>query len=642
MNWWHYLLLVNLYLVLFYGFYTVLLSKETFFQLNRVYLISAAILSFIIPMIQADWVQNLFITEQVRYSIYGSAVMIYTNQPIQNTALTIGEVLSYLYLAGIVFLSVRFILQLIRLNKIINQPEPSTAYSFFKKVSLGKNMAKEDAIVAHEQVHARQWHSVDVLIVEAVMIINWFNPVVYFYRYAVKHIHEFIADQQALKIGADKAEYALLLLSQTFNAPSHQLVNPFYNHSLLKQRIMMIQKNRSQRIVLIKYVLSAPLFGLMLILSSATVNNSKAINTINSNANNLFVKPAVAALTGVDNNGQIPADELYAETASTDTTKNIQNKVYENVDVQPKFPGGQNAFYHFLSKTVHYPAGAREDNIQGKVFVQFIVERDGAVTDVKAVRGPGHGLNEEAARAMGLSPKWTPGIQKGRKVRVQYTVPVNFTLSPADNKPTTKVTNILLRAPAARNNNSTQNDNSNKIYSSVETEPDFPGGIEGFYHFLTQTVRYPADARKDNIQGKVFVSFIVEKDGAVTDIRALRGPGHGLNEEAVRALSLSPKWAPGIQNGRRVRVQYTVPVNFTLDGNASPKNQLSLNGPNHPLVIVDGVETSNVNAISPDDIQSIDILKDAPAKEKYGDKGKNGVILITTKKKAQEEKKGKN
>jgi beta-lactamase regulating signal transducer with metallopeptidase domain len=85
------------------------------------------------------------------------------------------------------------------------------------------------------------------------MIINWFNPVVYLYRFAIKHIHEYIADRQAIKAGNDKAEYALLLLSQTFNAPAHQLVNPFYNHSLLKQRIMMLQKNKSQRIKLLKY-----------------------------------------------------------------------------------------------------------------------------------------------------------------------------------------------------------------------------------------------------------------------------------------------------------------------------------------------------------------------------------------------------
>ena len=142
-------------------------------------------------------------------------------------------------------------------------------YSFFKKIKIGENIADYKVIAAHENVHAGQWHSADVLLVETVMVINWFNPVVYLYRLAIKHIHEFIADRQAIKSGTNKEDYALLLLSQTFNAPAHQLVNPFYNHSLLRQRIIMMQKNNSNRMALIKYGLSVPLFVLMLILSSA-------------------------------------------------------------------------------------------------------------------------------------------------------------------------------------------------------------------------------------------------------------------------------------------------------------------------------------------------------------------------------------
>ncbi len=276
MTWWQYLMLVNIYLVLFYGFYVMLLSRETFFQLNRVYLVMAVLLSFFIPLIQSSWVKSLFITQKVNYTIYTSPVMFYHFNAIQDTQVTIGEILVIIYLTGIVYFIGRFIWQLVVLNKIINQPQASVAYSFFKKIKIGDNIADNKVITAHENVHAGQWHSADVLLIEAVMIINWFNPVVYLYRFAIKHIHEFIADRQAIKSGTEKADYALLLLSQTFNAPAHQLVNPFYNHSLLKQRIMMLQKRNSHRIALIKYGLSVPLFVLMLILSSATVNNSKS------------------------------------------------------------------------------------------------------------------------------------------------------------------------------------------------------------------------------------------------------------------------------------------------------------------------------------------------------------------------------
>ncbi|MDB5010109.1 MAG: TonB family protein [Mucilaginibacter sp.] len=619
MNWWHYLLLVNLYLVLFYGFYTLLLRRETFFQLNRIYLVSAALLSFLIPVIQSNWVNGLFITEQVHYTIYSSPVMIYAAAPIEKTPLTIGQVFIFLYLGGIAFLTIKFILQLIKVKKIINEPEPSAAYSFFKKISLGENVVKQDAIIAHEQVHARQWHTVDVLIIEIVMIINWFNPVVYLYRFAIKHIHEFIADQQALKVGADKAEYALLLLSQTFNAPSHQLVNPFYNQSLLKQRIMMIQKNRSQRIVLFKYMLSAPLFGLMLILSSATVNNSKAIRTISTHANNMFVKPVVATIEGVADNGQIP-DELTSTPFNTSVKQANgnsavwqQDKVYEAVDKEPQFPGGLKAFYKFLAKTVRYPADARVNNIQGRVYVQFIVEKDGSLSSVKVVRGPGHGLNEEAARAVKSSPKWIPGTQHGKAVRVQYTVPINFTL--AANKPTASA----IVHP------------DNNVYESVETEPAFPGGIQEFYNFLSKTIKYPAEMREKKVQGKVYVQFVVEEDGSLSDIKAIRGPGSGSEEEAVKAISLSPKWNPGIQNGKTVRVQYTVPVNFALADNVI---SVTIKNPVVPIYVVDGVEAdiNTMKKIKADDIKSINVIKDKSAKALYGDRGVNGVVSITTKK----------
>lgn len=574
MNWWHYLLLVNIYLVLFYGFYALLLRKETFFQLNRVYLVAAALLSFLIPLIQSESVQHLAITEQVRYSLYGGeAVNIYTYKPIESSPVTIGQVLSVLYLAGITFLTIRFILQLIRVNKIINAPAPSSvAYSFFNKISMGESVVKQDVVMAHEQVHARQWHSVDVLLIEAVMIINWFNPVVYLYRFAVKHIHEFIADQQALKVGADKAEYALLLLSQTFSAPSHQLVNPFYNHSLLKQRIIMIQKNKSHRVVLFKYILSAPLFGLMLILSSATINNSKAINTIHNEADNVLGSPVTSIASTND----------YQQQENP-------NKVYEAVDHEPEFIGGSDGFGKYLTKTIKYPAGARKDNIEGKVYISFIVERDGSLTDAKVLRGPGHGLNEEALRAIKLSPKWKPGIQAGKNVRVSYTIPVNFTLHsknvlvdespvPKEDPPVAprkrvRIHDVVLAPPAARTTKTQIHDDPNMVYEAVDQEPSFPGGQNAFSSFLAHTVKYPAIDRDNKITGKVYVSFVVEKDGTITDIRPVRGPSETLKEEAVRSIKTSPRWKPGIQNGRPVRVQYTIPVNFTLSNNNTPREE---------------------------------------------------------------------
>jgi TonB family protein len=661
MTWWHYLLLVNIYLVLFFGFYVLLLRRETFFQLNRIYLVGAALLSFFIPLIQAQWVKDLFITKQVQSTIYNTTApdMLVGFAPIKDNPITIGEMLVALYITGAVILALRLLWHLLLLRRIINKPT-SAAYSFFKKIKLTGDIPGRDIIIRHEEVHAQQWHSADVLIIETVMIVNWFNPVVYLYRFAIKHIHEFIADRQALKAGTSKADYALLLLSQTFNSPVHHLVNPFFNHSLLKQRIMMLQKSNSQRIKLAKYGLSVPLFVLMLILSSATLNNSKAVKVINKKAAEVFLQsatsvipdeePAViqhkAVLEIIKPDGiRVKTTEYILPKSTNNSVKTrdtIPNKteVFTAVEQSPSFPGGEKAFGQFLGKNIRYPKEAREKNVQGKVIATFIVEPDGELTDIKIVRGIGSGADEESVRVLKMSPKWVAGVQNGRKVRVQYTVPIQFALAPEVNKQVV-------------------DDNQKQIFSAVEQSPGFHGGDVEFQSYLVKNVRYPAKARENKTQGRVIVTFVVEADGSLTNARVVRGIGDGADEEALRVIKASPKWAPGIQNGRKVRVQYTVPIQFSLakaqktgavpatknsDSKVmgftyglsdSSQQTITINESirkSNPLYIVDGKEVAAINKIDPNSIESISVLKDEPAKRLYGAKGMNGVIVIILKK----------
>jgi len=551
MTWWHYLMLVNIYLLLFYGFYVLLLSRETFFQLNRIYLVSAALLSFFIPLIQSDWVKNLFITQQVKYNIYGSPVMRYRFKPISGTPITIGRILVIIYLTGIIFLLVKLIWQLMALKKVINHPQSSTAYSFFKKIKLGNDLSNHKVIAAHEQVHASQWHSADVLIIETVKIINWFNPVVYLYRFAIKHIHEFIADRQALKSGTGKADYALILLSQTFNTPTHQLVNPFFNKSLLKQRIIMLQKNKSHRVALIKYGFSAPLFILMLILSSATVNNSKAIHLINKKVQFVFMKPASeitqvnfykgddlskksVAVADTPVKSKLTISSVVITGTIADTTKK-DGAIFTSVEQVPEFPGGVKAFGTFLAKNIKYPAEARRNGVQGRVIISFIVEKDGSLSDVRLRRGIGSGADEEAVRVIKISPNWHPGIQNGHPVRVSYSVPISFTLGQEDTKP---------NKPAE---NKTGAVNENQEHQGIS--------------FATTNVI----ASKTDTGTKAYV--------------------------------------------------------FNLK-NPSPA----------PMYIVDGKEVNGLAAINPADIESINVLKDKSATALYGPKAANGVVVVKMKK----------
>jgi len=428
MIWWQYLLLVNIYLLLFYGFYLLLLSRETFFQLNRLYLVAASSMSFFIPLIQSEWVKNLFITQRVTLTIYNAnPVMLYHVKATEGTYITIGEILVVVYLIGILFLTGRFIFQLIILNKIIDNPEATSAYSFFKKIRIGKEVEDNPVIIAHENTHARQWHSVDIMMIEAVMIINWFNPIVYLYRSALKHIHEFIADRQVVTAGTDKVDYALLLLSQTFDAPVHKFVNPFFNNTLLKKRITMLQKNKSHRLSLVKYGLSVPLFILMLILSSATINNSKTIGFVNKKVEQVFLTPATVATP--DDAEPAKIVNTAPATPSEITIDKPEGPIFTSVEKVPEFPGGLQLFGEFLGRNVHYPTAMRENNIQGRVLLSFVVEKNGALSDIKVVKDIAGGAGEEAMRVLKLSPKWDPGIQNGHPVRVAYCVPIAFTLS---------------------------------------------------------------------------------------------------------------------------------------------------------------------------------------------------------------------
>jgi TonB family protein len=666
MNWWQYLLLVNIYLVLFYAFYVLLLRKETFFQLNRVYLVTAALLSFFIPLIQVDWVRNLFITQQVKYTIYSSPVMVYGFKPMEATHISIGQILAVLYGAGILFLSLRLIWQLIKLKRVINQPQATAAYSFFKKVKLNEENADNLIIEAHEQVHAQQWHSADVLLIELIMIINWFNPVVYMYRFAIKHIHEYIADRQAVQAGTNKAEYALLLLSQTFNTPAHQLVNPFFNHSLLKQRIIMLQKNKSQRISLIKYGLSAPLFILMLILSSATINNSKTVTVINNKAHQIFLTPATPVILGDALAGDKPtvAEKGTSgtnETTVVDTTKK-SGQIFTEVEQVPEFPGGLDAFGRFLGTNLRYPKAERDKGIQGRVIATFVVETDGSLLGLKIARGISKGLDEESLRVLRQSPNWKPGIQNGKKVRVQYSVPISFTLA---NDKSGKPVSDKTKEIATADENASQG--TGVIYTSVEQVPEFPGGLNALGRFLGTNIRYPSAAREKHIQGRVILTFVVEADGSLSSFKILRGVSPDLDAEALRVMAISPKWEPGIENSKKVRVQYSIPISFTLaddkpasnktgaiksdnnantyanvkrskDENDSVLIRRSLTGPqlsNEPLYVLDGKEITagDMKMINPNTIQSINVLKDKSAAAIYGDKGANGVIVITSKSK---------
>ncbi|MBC7655256.1 MAG: hypothetical protein H7098_12400, partial [Oligoflexus sp.] len=213
MNWVNYLIQINLYLAVFYAFYQLFLKDETFFNLNRTYLLSAAFFSMMIPMARAEWVKSLFITDKVQASWANVNVMVmqgFASPLAKDNTWAFGDYLTLIYLIGLSVLMIRLVYKLLKVKQLFKTENSLEAFSFFWKIKINPSLPNQKEIEKHELTHAKQLHSADVIFFEILAIINWFNPICYFYKKSIKHIHEFIADEEAVKLSGKK-EYAMLL-----------------------------------------------------------------------------------------------------------------------------------------------------------------------------------------------------------------------------------------------------------------------------------------------------------------------------------------------------------------------------------------------------------------------------------------------
>jgi len=638
MSWSHYLLQVNIYLVVFYAFYRLLLTKETYFVLNRVYLICSGIFSLTIPFIQLDWFSKQEISQQIFVQVEQFNQFI-AQEPMVAEAKSFnwGNLVVFIYLLGVLFFLIRFIVQLAGVKKMFNGVKNGLAFSFWNKKIVADNLPDAATVNHHEDIHVKQLHTFDVLFFESLGILTWFNPIIYLYKATVKNIHEYLADEAAAKFQGDKEAYSMLLLNQAFGVNASALTNGFLKKSMVKKRIFMLYKERSRKTAIVKYGIFVPLFAAALLLSSSTIRKNEQL---------------LAAA------GQVPLEE--AKGAVSEVLNLSSQKAVEVVIAEPriKFPiptgtkniEGVNSFYRYLARSVKYPSMAVENKIQGNLVVTFKVI-DKRTTDIKIETKLGSGCDEEIVKR--INSYGERALNDGN-----YSLKVSFMLqgssapflnANAKNKPNFINLNTISIIGY------TFEPDEVHSFVSLENPPKFPGGIDDFYKFLGENIEYPEEAKKQNIEGNVFVSFIVEKDGAISDIKIDRKLGYGTDEEAVRILKLSPKWNPGTQNGKAVRVKYNLPIKFSLGKRPTGTirgfkveskngllqldgNHLSLKGTDFddgksPLYILDGevLENGKISGLDPKTIETINILKDGNGEALYGEKGKNGVIVITTK-----------
>ncbi len=501
----------------------------------------------------------------------------------------------------------------------------------FMRYAIFPNENVDPDIMRHEMSHIEHHHSWDILFAEVMMILQWFNPFIYLYKKELQSLHEYQADRDVVATGVDKKNYMMLILQQCTAVDFSGMSNNF-SLILTKKRIKMITRNEKAKGLWWRLLATLPVLAILMI-ANTKVSAQDASKKLNNRAVDKPIKVEMGQFEIFDDDGapmQLKDTVIYSDDGSyvkfetsdgfqpetgepckkltvtsynaegtpcnnfyiteterrgdtstysiepfsisgslfetlLDVATSKEDTVYQIVEQMPQYTGGEKAMRKYVAENIEYPQEAKDKNISGRVFVGFVIEKDGSVSNVKVVRGIGGGCDEEAARVIKGMPKWKPGKQDGKPVRVNYMMPVFFKLD--DSQPTKS-------EKKEKASNPDMTPDKNGVYQICEQMPEFPGGVNALIDHVGRNVVYPEQAKEKEIEGRVFVGFVVEKDGSISDVKVLRGIGGGCDEEAVRIISAMPKWKPGMQDGKPVRVSYQIPIHFKLGNGTRSKNSL--------------------------------------------------------------------
>ncbi len=413
-----YLLESSICLFVFYIMYKMFFQKNTFFQINRIYLLSGALLSFFIPLlhIQSYPQETAVISSAINTAQY-LTIEFNTQMDKGGVFLTFSckEIIISIYVLGVTFFSTRLFFKLNKIKRIIQQSEKTEkgglktlhtneqdTSSFFNWIFFNSRHDKNnsDLILQHELVHVRQWHSLDVIIMEILCIFNWFNPIIYLYQKCLRENHEFIADDIVSSIAPSKYEYAKLLIEELQFHQKPILSNSF--SSMIKKRLVMIsEKNKNKKNGFIYFSIIPIIFLLISFFSTQNIAPSILPNHPKEN---------------------IIPDIMPTYGNCLDLQNEERKKCSDSNIIQ------------FISSHVKYPEDARKKGIEGMAVIRFIVKKDGSLyfdpnVEKTILRDPGSGCGEEALRVVQSFEQWHPGVVNGKRTDIQFTLPIRFKLS---------------------------------------------------------------------------------------------------------------------------------------------------------------------------------------------------------------------
>jgi len=458
-----YLILSNGFLIMFYGFYRLFLSGETHFVLNRFILLSGVILSVILPLIQIDW---FFVSPAGGITIpIISIPATHTTTPlILDEVIVSGrlvwrpdiiQAIIFLYGMGVTLMTFRALASLFRIwqwrikhpdttilgVKATLLPDGYPAFSFLRRIYLPSSLNStesgsdiSDMIIRHETAHIRQWHTLDILLIELIQILFFYNPVVYLLKRQMQLNHEYLADRAIHP--QDRYLYSLKLLYSQFQLPRLSMVHSFNQKLLIKRRFTMLLNQTHNRWAALKYFLILPLIAALVWFTACT----KSSKSETDHPDYQKMSKTEIAQMGIEkeflkaglSREDITMYQRRVASAATTQSPGLTSDgeaVFYIVDQMPSFQGGGlEEFRNWVQMHIKYPPVALENGISGTVYVNFIVGKDGKIKDIKLVRGVDTSLDDAVVQILKDAPAWKPGYQKGKPVNVSMAIPVRFAL----------------------------------------------------------------------------------------------------------------------------------------------------------------------------------------------------------------------
>jgi len=417
-------------LSLFFLFYFLVLRKETYYSINRVYILVSGALSLLIPLVRF----NIPVNNQVAYFYMLPQITLSAKAETYKSSNVVNyyDVLLYVYFAGVLFVSLKLIASVISIYLISNKCKQKTVanasvfvynklnspFSFFKMIFVSEQMLASNGIeniLLHEKEHIRKKHSLDILFFSILKIIQWYNPLIYLFKKELEAQHEFIADDELISSGINADKYKQILFAYSVYPGINNITNNF--NSLIKRRFEMINIPKSSLTARLKILPVFPLVLFTVFYFGIANGNSLIAGEKSQKAN-----PAVSAI-------KVQSSKTTAATSAKPKAHfSDPDIVYEKADKMPTLKGGNEALFKFLAENIVYPAAAKEANIQGRVLVNFVITKTGDMTDIKIQEGIGYGCDEEVIRMLKTMPKWIPGEKDKNKVSVKVTLPVTFKL----------------------------------------------------------------------------------------------------------------------------------------------------------------------------------------------------------------------